>query len=135
LPTLTIEEGAAEIFARYQMELWNVPPDKVGLKPGVWDDPSIGYNAAVAMVKTLLEIDREAIKKLRQVQPIFREMTPTLILEVLPTVPVHLAQSLCTEMEPYDVGEEGRDRAINADADGRMDQAFAELAKRREQGS
>ena len=60
VPATRLEEGLATYFAKYYMNFHNLGPD--------WRTNTANYDEAMADVETLLNIDREFIKKVRSVK-------------------------------------------------------------------
>jgi hypothetical protein len=80
-----LEEGLANLFSiEYTIANGN----------GVWTSNDQKYTDASELVKQLLSLDYEIIKKLRLVQPTISYIDKDLILRTNPNVPVELADKL-----------------------------------------
>lgn len=86
-----LEEGLATFFSVHQMVLqygegwWNNKPS------------AVNYHVAASYVQSLLALDVDIIKKLRQEEPHISSITSGMILRHCPSAPEALAQSLTAE--------------------------------------
>jgi hypothetical protein len=86
-----LEEGLATWFQLLYMRDYYPP---------AWPKKNISvttksYNEARTAVESLLSLDRDAIKKIRQQEPIISKIIPELILKVVPAFPAEQASILC----------------------------------------
>lgn len=91
--TTVLEEGLATFFAEVYMlfmHKWYQPID------------APRYRYAQALVGKLLEVDRQAIKKLRRKQPVLSLISKKLILKQYPDLPEEIATGLTEKFVYYD---------------------------------
>lgn len=83
--TNVLEEGLATLFSfEYAFHNGN----------GAWQPEIEKYQDAYRLVRQLISIDADIIKKLRQLQPTISKIDKDLILSVNPNVPIELAENL-----------------------------------------
>ena len=90
---LAIEEGLATLFSLEVSCRF-----KVNLVYG-----EAAYNHAAAATKKLLDIDPDAVKRLRAKRPSFSEFTPDFVRENIPEVSEQLACDLCERWDALEV--------------------------------
>lgn len=120
--SIVLEEGCAEIYASRIAE-------EIGYSdPRMAQPAGTPYEDARRMALELVTLDGSAVRKLRQLEPHFSNITPDHFALALPHVPRNLAEALCRPFQ-YSADEQSimlRAQAVAKDCDGTMARWFAE---------
>ncbi|CNH84570.1 periplasmic protein YqjC [Yersinia thracica] len=90
--SLVIEEGLATTFSEDMLEIWFNDKNKQAYTK---DDPR--YRDAAAKVRHLLQLEPDAIPRLRKVEPAFKNMTAATFATAGLQVPAQLVQELLAD--------------------------------------
>lgn len=117
--TIVLEEGCADAFADLKaIEIGYTDP-RMTLPA---DHP---YEAAKQLTLRLLNMDGNAVRKLRAVEPQFAKITPDHFAQVLPDVPADLAHALCQKFEYDEESKVLRAQATIDDGSGKLSEWFS----------